>query len=122
MQNLKYAVHAYAWTSSWNNQTLPLIDRARRLGFDFIEIPFMELGLVDAKAIRKRAAEASISLCTSTACSEVDDPTGDDEATRRRESSSRTWTPPSRSWRAKAPPVLCGVAGTHHGPKAVSLI
>jgi D-psicose/D-tagatose/L-ribulose 3-epimerase len=55
-------VHAYAWTSSWSNQTLPLIDRARRLGFDFIEIPFMELGLVDAEAIRKRAAGASISL------------------------------------------------------------
>jgi len=84
MQNLKYAVHAYAWTSSWSNQTLPLIDRARRLGFDFIEIPLMELGLVDAKAIRKRAADAGINLCTSTACSEADDPTGDDEATRRR--------------------------------------
>jgi D-psicose/D-tagatose/L-ribulose 3-epimerase len=84
MQKLKYAVHAYAWTSSWSNQTLDLIDRARRLGFDVIEVPLMELGLVDAKAIRKRAADVGIGLCTSTACSEADDPTGEDEATRRR--------------------------------------
>src|ERR1039457_3007151 len=84
MQKLKYAVHAYAWTPSWSNQTLHLIDRARRLGFDIIEIPLMELELVDAKAIRSRAEEVGIGLCTSTACSEANDPTGDDEATRRR--------------------------------------
>ena len=27
MGNLKYAVHAYAWTGSWSNETLDLIDR-----------------------------------------------------------------------------------------------
>ena len=80
MQKLEYAVHAYAWTSSWSNKTLDLIDRAKRLGFDLIEIPLMELDLVDAKAIRKRAADVGIGLCTSTACSEVNDPTGEDEA------------------------------------------
>jgi len=84
MQKLQYAVHAYAWTSRWSNKTLDLIDRAKRLGFDLIEIPLMELDLVDAKAIRQRAADVGIGLCTSTACSEVNDPTGEDEATRRR--------------------------------------
>jgi D-psicose/D-tagatose/L-ribulose 3-epimerase len=84
MSQLQYAVHAYAWTPSWSNQTLDLIDRARRLGFDVIEIPLMELDLVDATAIRERAARAGIGLCTSTACSEANDPTGEDEATRRR--------------------------------------
>lgn len=84
MSQLQYAVHAYAWTPSWSNQTLDLIDRARRLGFDVIEIPLMELDLVDVKAIRERASRAGIGLCTSTACSEVNDPTGEDEATRRR--------------------------------------
>ena len=84
MSQLQYAVHAYAWTPSWSNQTLDLIDRARRLGFDVIEIPLMELDLVDATAIRERAARVGIGLCTSTACSEANDPTGEDEATRRR--------------------------------------
>src|ERR1035438_1592896 len=84
MGRLKYAVHAYAWTASWSNRTLDLIDRAKQLGFDVIEIPLMELELVDPAAIRSRAAEAGIGLCTSTACSLANDPTGDDQATRRR--------------------------------------
>jgi len=84
MGKLKYAVHAYAWTSSWSNQTLDLINRAKHLGFDVIEIPLMELELVDPVAIRNRAAEVGIALCTSTACSIANDPTGDDQDTRDR--------------------------------------
>ena len=84
MGRLKYAVHAYAWTPSWSNRTLDLIDRAKLLGFDVIEIPLMELELVDAAAIRNRAAEVGIDLCTSTACSIANDPTGDDQAIRQR--------------------------------------
>jgi D-psicose/D-tagatose/L-ribulose 3-epimerase len=84
MKRLKYAVHAYAWTPSWSNRTLDLIDRAKLLGFDVIEIPLMELELVDAAAIRNRAAEVGIDLCTSTACSIANDPTGDDQAIRQR--------------------------------------
>jgi D-psicose/D-tagatose/L-ribulose 3-epimerase len=84
MAHLKYAVHAYAWTPQWSNKTLDLIDRAQGLGFDVIEIPLMDLELVDAAAIRQRAAAVGIGLCTSTACSEVTDPTGENEATRRR--------------------------------------
>jgi len=82
MGKLKYAVHAYAWTGSWSNRTLDLINRAKQLGFDVIEIPLMELELVDPASIRSRAAEVGIGLCTSTACSLGDDPTGEDDATR----------------------------------------
>ncbi len=84
MGGLKYAVHAYAWTSSWSNGTLELIDHARELGFDVIEIPLMELELLDAIAVRERAEMVGIEVCTSTACSLENDPTGDDEATQRR--------------------------------------
>lgn len=84
MGRMKYAVHAYAWTASWSNRALDLIDRAKQLGFDVIEIPLMELDLVDAAAIRGRAAKVGIGLCTSTACSLEADPTGEDEATRQR--------------------------------------
>jgi len=44
MSTLQYAVHAYAWTPSWSNKCLDLIDRAKGLGFDVIEIPFPERG------------------------------------------------------------------------------
>lgn len=83
MGNLKYAVHAYAWTGSWSNETLDLIDRARQLGFDMIEIPLMEVELVDPGAISKRLDEVGLDACTSTACSESSDITAEDEAGRR---------------------------------------
>jgi D-psicose/D-tagatose/L-ribulose 3-epimerase len=81
---LKYAVHAYAWTASWSNKTLDLIDHAKSQGFDLIEIPLMEIDLVDAEAIRRRAETANIGLLTSTACAMDTDPTGEDAATRKR--------------------------------------
>ena len=39
---MRYAVHAYAWTSSWSNADLGLIDHAASLGLDAIEVPPME--------------------------------------------------------------------------------
>lgn len=82
MEPLKYAVHAYAWTNSWSNDTLDIIDRARDLGFDLVEVPLMEIEKVDAAAIKARAEAAGMGLCTSTACSEATDPTGEDGAVR----------------------------------------
>ena len=43
MTRLKYAVHAYAWTNSWSNETLDIIDKAKDLGFDLVEVPLMEI-------------------------------------------------------------------------------
>jgi len=84
MKHLTYAVHAYAWTKSWSNARLDLIDRAARLGFDAIEIPLMEVEQVDPIAIQARLKQTGIGVCTSTACSEATDITGEDEETRQR--------------------------------------
>ncbi len=81
---IRYAVHAYAWTTSWSNETLHLIAHAKALGFDLIEIPLMEIEKIDAAAIRAAAADAGIGVCASTACSEATDPTADDPGVRRR--------------------------------------
>lgn len=83
MTSLRYAVHAYAWTTSWSNDTLGLIDHAKGLGFDLIEIPLMELDLVDPAAIRERLEHADLGVCTSTACSEATDLTAEDPAVRK---------------------------------------
>jgi D-psicose/D-tagatose/L-ribulose 3-epimerase len=82
MARLDYAVHAYAWTNSWSNDTLDIIDKAKGLGFDLVEVPLMEIEKVDPAAIKARAEAVGIGLCTSTACSEATDPTGDDDAVR----------------------------------------
>jgi len=84
MGKLKYAIHAYAWTPSWSNNSLDMIDRAKDLGFDLIEVPLMEIEKVDPPAIRARLEAAGMGVCTSTACSEQTDPTGEDQATRDR--------------------------------------
>jgi D-psicose/D-tagatose/L-ribulose 3-epimerase len=81
---MKYAVHAYAWTSSWSNADLDLIDHAASFGLDAFEIPLMELDAVDPAAIRERAAAAGLELVTSVVCSEDADPSSDDESVRER--------------------------------------
>jgi D-psicose/D-tagatose/L-ribulose 3-epimerase len=81
---MRYAVHAYAWTSSWSNDDLPILERAAGLGVDAVEIPLMELEKVDPPAIRDAAAAAGVGLLTSVACAEDTDPTSDDEHVRER--------------------------------------
>ncbi len=84
MGKLEYAVHAYAWTGAWSNATLELIDRAKGLGFDLIEIPLMEVEQVDPQAIRRRLGEVGLDVCTSTVLPLSADLTGEEEAVRRR--------------------------------------
>ena len=79
---LSYAVHAYAWTSSWSNDDLHLIDNVKELGFDGIEIPLMELEEIDPSAIRERAAAAGVGVVTSVAVDESTDPTDDSPEVR----------------------------------------
>lgn len=81
--SLSYAVHAYAWTTSWSNETLDLIDHAKKLGFDLIEIPLMELDKVDPSAIRDRLESVGLGVCTSTAISDSTDLTSSDSEVRK---------------------------------------
>jgi D-psicose/D-tagatose/L-ribulose 3-epimerase len=81
---MRYAVHAYAWTSSWSSDDLPILERAAGLGVDAVEIPLMELDEVDPPAIRDAARAAGVDLLTSVACAEDTDPTSDDERVRER--------------------------------------
>lgn len=83
MKNLQYAVHAYAWTTSWSNETLNLIDRAKDLGFDCIEIPLMEIDLIDPVKIKERLQQVGLDVCTSLACSDATDVTSEDENIRK---------------------------------------
>ncbi len=80
--SMSYAVHAYAWTSSWSSDDLPIVDRAAGLGLDAVEIPLMELDAVDPAAIRARAQAAGVDLLTSVACPEDADPSSEDDRVR----------------------------------------
>lgn len=81
---LRYAVHAYAWTSSWSNDDLWIIDHAKELGLDAVEIPLMEPGKVDAAAIGERARAHGLEVLASLALPEGADPAHEDPEIRRR--------------------------------------
>ncbi len=79
---MKLGIHAMAWTNHWSNASLDLIDRARSLGMDFIEIPLLDLADIDPPAIRERLRATAFDVVTSTVLSAATDLTADDEATR----------------------------------------
>lgn len=70
---MKLGVHAYAWTSEWNDSQLGLISRAASLGMDLIEIPLMLLDLCDPHRIREECERVGIAVCTSTVLNERTD-------------------------------------------------
>lgn len=81
---MKLGIHAYAWCSQWSNETLPLIDRVKGLGLDFIEIPLMCLETLDAKAVRDRLGAAGLGVCTSTVLLGDTDITSEDASVRKK--------------------------------------
>ena len=80
---LKYAIHGYAWTGKWTDESLGLIDRAREFGFDFIEIPLMDLEFIDPRKTKEHLKAAGIGVITSTALQEHQDIVSDDETVRK---------------------------------------
>jgi D-psicose/D-tagatose/L-ribulose 3-epimerase len=82
--DLRYAVHAYAWTSSWSNDDLWIVDHAAELGLDAIEIPLMEPEKVDPSAIAERSTAAGLDVVASLALPEGADPAHEDAEVRRR--------------------------------------
>jgi D-psicose/D-tagatose/L-ribulose 3-epimerase len=79
---LKYSVHAWAWSPMWTADSLNLIDRAKELGFDALEIPLWVTSTVDAAATKARAAAAGIEVLGCLGCHPNADPTADDEEIR----------------------------------------
>jgi D-psicose/D-tagatose/L-ribulose 3-epimerase len=59
-----------------------LIDHAKELGFDALEIPLIVTSGVDAAATKARASAAGIEILCSGLCLPQADPTGEDEETR----------------------------------------
>lgn len=81
---MKLGAHAYAWCSQWGNESLDIIDRVKRLGLDFIEIPLMNLEGVDSKAVRERLESVGLAACTSTVLLGDTDITSHDPEVRRK--------------------------------------
>ncbi len=79
---MKLGIHAYAWCSQWTNEELDLIDRVKKLGLDFIEIPLMVLETFDAAAIKDRLNAVGLEAVTSTVLLDGTDITSEDSQIR----------------------------------------
>jgi D-psicose/D-tagatose/L-ribulose 3-epimerase len=55
-----FGASTFIWTSPFSNATLGLIDHARRIGFDIIEICVEDPATIDVEAIRPRLAAAGM--------------------------------------------------------------
>jgi D-psicose/D-tagatose/L-ribulose 3-epimerase len=82
MARLRYSLHAAGWTPIWSNDYLHLIDHAKELGFDALEISLIAANAIDAAATKARASAAGIEILCSCMCPPQADPTGEDEETR----------------------------------------
>jgi D-psicose/D-tagatose/L-ribulose 3-epimerase len=80
---MKLGVHVYAWCSQWSNDTLFLIDKVKKLGLDFIELPLICLDTFDSKAVKKRLRSVGIEACTSTVLLNCTDITSFDPEVRK---------------------------------------
>ncbi|MEN2974559.1 MAG: sugar phosphate isomerase/epimerase family protein [Candidatus Caldarchaeales archaeon] len=81
---VKYGVHLFLWTERFDRSALHLIEKAKRLGFDGVEIPLMELDLIDVEATRRELKKHGVEALGSLGLSIDKDTTSDDENVRRR--------------------------------------
>lgn len=79
---MKLGIHAYAWCSQWSNETLNLIDKVKKLGMDFIELPLMCLETFDTRAVKGRLESVGLGAVTSTVLLGDTDITSDDARIR----------------------------------------
>jgi len=49
----KYGINLLLWSGSFNNDSLPLIQKVADFGFDGVEIPIFDPAEVDIKATKK---------------------------------------------------------------------
>ena len=80
---MKIGIHTYAWGSHFGNDTLYIIDKCKELGFDFIELPLMEIDAFDPAAVKDRLDGAIEPTC-STIIPNPDWDIGSDDPEKRK--------------------------------------
>ncbi len=79
---MQFGASTFIWASPFSNQTLDLVDKVAKLGFDIIEICVEDPATIDAAAIRKRCEAAGIGASVCGAFGPDRDMSADDPAVR----------------------------------------
>jgi len=80
---VKFGVHLFLWTERFDRSAIRLIEKAKRFGFDGVEIPLMELDVIDVEATRRELKKNEMECIGSLGLSLKHDITSDDENVRR---------------------------------------
>ena len=81
---VKFAVHLYLWTEKFDESAIPLIRKAKKMGFNGVEIPLRNLELINVEKTKRELKNQKMECLGSVALSLGHDLTSDDEETRRR--------------------------------------
>lgn len=79
---MQFGASTFIWASPFSNQTLDLVDKVAKLGFDLIEICVEDPATIDAAAIRERCNAAGIGATVCGAFGPDRDMSSDDPAVR----------------------------------------
>ncbi|MEH7304572.1 sugar phosphate isomerase/epimerase family protein [Neobacillus drentensis] len=63
---MKLGVQANAWRNQWSSDPISIIHHVKKLEFDFIEIPLMNLNDLDLSALKDTLENIGLEVCTST--------------------------------------------------------
>ena len=81
---VKFGIHLFLWTEIFDEGAIPLIRKAKRLGYDGVEIPLRRLDLINIEKTRRELESQNMEYIGSVGLSLEHDLTSDDEETRRR--------------------------------------
>jgi D-psicose/D-tagatose/L-ribulose 3-epimerase len=81
---VKYGIHLFLWTERFDESSLPLIKKAKEMGFDGVEIPMLELDAINIEKTKKELEENGMECTGSLGLSIDTDITSDDETIRRK--------------------------------------
>ena len=81
---VKFAVHTFLWTERFDESAIPLIRKAKSMGFDGVEVPMGDLEAINIEKTLKELKKQEMEFLGSVALSLDHDLTSDDEETRRR--------------------------------------
>ena len=81
---VKFGVHLFLWTEKFDESAIPLIRKAKKMGFDGVEIPMGHLELINVEKAKKELKNQDMECIGSVALSLDHDLISDDEETRRR--------------------------------------
>ena len=81
---MNYGIHQLLFTENFTEKDLPLLDKARELGFDGIEFVIFEPDTFPAAAVRRHAQSIGLRINTAIGLSAEHNLISPDPATRRR--------------------------------------